>query len=85
MSPEARALLSRKSIGVRDFKGVSAYRNENGTYNGAAMMADLTGLSREEILWTWKRLKELKEQGLSADDMKATVAEEAKSKPWVVV
>lgn len=58
------------------------YRNANGTYNGAAAMADMTGLSQAEILWTFNRLKELRALGVSSDDAKAIVLREQKAKPW---
>lgn len=60
-----------------------AYRNQDGTYNGVAMMADMTGLSRVEVEWTAGRVAQLmvKEQRTRADAV-AIVKEEAKGKPW---
>lgn len=51
-------------------------RNSDGTYNGVKMMAQLSGLSEEEIKWTWDRLKELKAQGVPTDQAKKIVHQE---------
>jgi len=61
------------------------YRNSDGkTYNGVAMMADLTGLSREEIAWTANRIKQLiHQEGKSKEQAVVIVKEEGKSKPWI--
>lgn len=58
------------------------YRNENGTVNGAAFFADVTGISQAEIMWTFNRLKELKAAGHSKEEMTRIVADECKSRPW---
>ncbi len=58
------------------------WRNADGTYNGVAMMADITGLSREEIAWTWDRLSTLLKSGMAKHEALALVKEQAKSKPW---
>jgi ribosomal protein L17 len=39
-------------------------RNPDGTYNGVKAMAQLSGLSEEEIRWTWERAKELRTAGV---------------------
>ncbi|NID14394.1 hypothetical protein [Luteibacter yeojuensis] len=58
------------------------WKNENGTYNGAAMFAELTGIPQEEIVWSANRMKELKAQGVPRDQWSRIVGEEAKLKPW---
>jgi hypothetical protein len=59
------------------------YRNPDGTYNGVKVMAALSGLSEAEVAWTFNRLKHLLHvEKKSADEAKAIVAEECKSKPW---
>lgn len=61
-----------------------AYRNPDGkTFNGVALLADLSGLSREEIAWTAARLKQLMVfEGKPKAEALATVATEARSRPW---
>jgi hypothetical protein len=61
------------------------YRNpDRPTYNGAAMLADATGLSQAEIVWTWERLKQLHQvEGRPMSEVKQIVAEESKSRPWL--
>lgn len=56
------------------------HRNPDGTYNGVAAMAELSGLSEEEIEWTWKRAKELKAMGLSKEQMARALRMEARDK-----
>ena len=59
------------------------FRNKDGTINGASAMAELTGLSQEEITWSFKRLKQLMHNdGLSKKEALAVVKEESKNKPW---
>ncbi len=58
------------------------YKNDNGTFNGAKMLADVSGLSMEEILWTANRMKQLLAEGRSKDEAKAVVALENKFRPW---
>ena len=61
------------------------YKNSDGeTYNGVAMMSELTGLSQEEIMWTANRIKQLiHQEGKTKDEAVAIVKEEGKSKPWI--
>lgn len=60
------------------------YKNANGTtYNGAAMLADLSGLSIEEIAWSFNRLKELRQEGKTKEESIKILSEEGKSKPWI--
>ena len=62
---------------------MSAFRNPNGTYDGAAMLSAASGISRDEIMWTFERLKHLMHvEGKSKDEAKAIVADEGRSKPW---
>lgn len=63
--------------------GIERWRNPDGTYDGARALADISGLSREEVLWTFNRMKELKARGMSAEEYKAQVAREVKDKPWL--
>jgi hypothetical protein len=58
------------------------HRNPDGTFNGVAIFAELTGLSPEEIKWTFDRMKQLRDGGVSAEEMVGIVAEEVKSRPW---
>lgn len=60
------------------------YRNADGkTFNGIAMMADLTGLSQAEVRWTADRLKQLMlVEGKSKDEALAIVKAEAADRPW---
>lgn len=58
--------------------------NGDGTYNGAAMLAQLTGLPYEEVAWTAKRLQQLmRDAGLPKAQAIAQVKAEAASKPWL--
>lgn len=60
------------------------YRNPDGTYNGIAALAELSGLFEAEIRWTFIRLKELMtSQGLSREQALAIVKGEAADKPWL--
>lgn len=55
------------------------------TYNGAQMLADLTGLTMAEITWTAARLKHLMTvQGMGKEEAKRIVSEESKLKPWSI-
>lgn len=59
------------------------YRNQDGTYDGAALLAALSGVSREEIIWTFNRLKYLRQvEGKSAQEAKRIVDEERTAQPW---
>jgi hypothetical protein len=53
-------------------------RNPDGTYNGVKAMAQLSGLTEEEIRWTWERAMELRTAGvLDKDVMAAQLKREA--------
>ena len=59
------------------------YRNADGTYNGVDMMAELTGLSKEEVAWTAQRLKQLMVgEGMGKDAANIRIAQERVNKPW---
>jgi hypothetical protein len=57
-------------------------KNENGTYNGVRALSAISGLSTAEVEWTWRRMVELKNTGLSSDAIKATLKAEAAARPW---
>lgn len=60
------------------------YKNANSnTFNGAQMLADMSGLSVAEIAWTFNRMKELRQQGETKDSSLAIVKEECKLQPWL--
>lgn len=64
-------------------KAFDQFKNPDGTYNGAAFFASITGISQAELQWTASRLISLmKAEGKTKDEAKAIVAAEAKSKPW---
>lgn len=58
------------------------WKNPSGTYNGAAMFAELTGIPQAEIEWMARRMKELRDSGVPKSEWKRIVKEEAASKPW---
>lgn len=63
---------------------MSAFRNPNGTYDGAAMLSAMSGISKDEILWTFNRLKHLMHvDGKSKAEAQAIVKEECRAQPWV--
>ena len=57
---------------------IDASKNCDGTYNGVKLLAGLSGLSEEEIRWTWNRMKELKGT-MPETELKAQLAREAKA------
>ncbi len=61
------------------------HQNRNGTYNGVTFFSEMTGLSQDELTWTWKRLQELMNgQKMPKEDALAIVRREQKSRPWEV-
>ena len=60
-----------------------AFRNPDGSFNGARLLAAMAGTSEAGVLWRWRRIKELKTQGLDVETIKKQVTEEAKLKPWI--
>lgn len=60
------------------------WKNPNGTYNGAQMLADVSGLSIAEIRWTADRFKQLLHvEKRSKAEAKAIVKAESATKPWL--
>lgn len=58
-------------------------KRPDGSYNGLLLMASLTGLSTEEVAWTWKRIQQLvQERCMSKEAVLLQVKEEAKAQPW---
>lgn len=59
------------------------YKNPDGSYNGIAILADLSGLSEAEIRWTAERLRHLmRVEGKTPEEAKAIVRVEAADRPW---
>lgn len=59
------------------------HRNPDGTYNGVAVMSEMTGLSPAEIRWTFERIKHLiHAEGKDKEAAKAIVKAECVNKPW---
>lgn len=56
------------------------HRNPDGTYNGASYMAELSGLSEEEIRWSFARARELRASGLSKEQVARALRMEARDK-----
>ncbi len=67
---------------MRPIPDIRQFRNQNGTYDGVAFMASITGLSYAEVEWTARRIKELILSGMSRTDAVALVKVEAKEKKW---
>lgn len=62
---------------------MNEFRNPNGTYNGVAMLAKLSGLPEKEIAWTAARIKQLMAvEGKPKSEALSILREEAKAKPW---
>jgi hypothetical protein len=59
------------------------WRNPDGTYNGAAMLAELSGVPQEEVAWMGRRIVELRDQGVPKSEWQRIVKEEAVTKPWL--
>ena len=59
-----------------------SWRNENGTFNGIKMLAELSGRSEQEAAWIADRVKALMAEGKTKDQIMATLNEEAKTEPW---
>lgn len=53
------------------------HRNPDGTYNGISFMAALSGLTQDEIRWTFERTKALLATGLPRDEVVKIVKREA--------
>ena len=63
---------------------IGEFRNPDGTYDGVGAMSAITGISRDEIFWMWKRTSALLVQGLPKRDVARIVRQEASMKPWLV-
>lgn len=61
---------------------ISDFANGDGTYNGVALLAALTGMPASEVAWTAERIKALTAQSLPRPYIHAVVTEERKSEPW---
>lgn len=63
---------------------IERWSNGDGTYNGVAILAELSGLAPAEVAWTAARLKQLiGVEGRPATEAKAIVTAEAKETPWL--
>ena len=59
------------------------FRNPDGTYDGVAMLAAMSGLSVAAVKWTADRYKTLLiEEGRDKAEAKRIVELEAKTRPW---
>lgn len=57
-------------------------KRPDGKIDGAQFLSDLSGIPKEEVVWTITRIKELKAQGKSKEEQVEIVKKEAKNKPW---
>ena len=63
---------------------IAQFRNQDGTYDGVAALASLTGLSYAEVAWSAQRIKHLlTTTNLSRQEVVKQVRKEAESKPWI--
>lgn len=69
---------------ARSWNNREAHRNPDGTYNGVAILAELSGLSTAEVAWTAARLKQLMTiEGKPREEAVEIVCEEGLAKPWM--
>lgn len=61
---------------------IERWRNENGTFNGIKMLADLSGRPEPEVAWIADRVKTLMAEGKTKDQITPILNEEAKAEPW---
>lgn len=69
-------------VSVSKTWSMSDFRNENGTYNGVAALAAITGIDPAEVEWTAKRIQALTKAGVPKPYILAIVKAERKNKPW---
>lgn len=59
------------------------HRNADGTYNGVAVMAEMTGLGEIEVRWVFQRIKQLiRVEGKTRAEAVAMVKAESVDRPW---
>ena len=76
---DERRLHSRHATEVT----LEVFRNEDGkTFNGAAMLAWLSGVSEVEVLWTWRRLQVLIPQ-MGREGALSQLKKEREDRPWL--
>ncbi|HEY9550626.1 MAG TPA: hypothetical protein VIR45_14105 [Kiloniellaceae bacterium] len=62
---------------------IARHQNPDGTWNGAGVFAEITGLSQAEVQWTFDRLKHLMiVERRPRSEAKSIVSREAKGRPW---
>lgn len=62
---------------------IADFRNPDGTYDGAGVMAAISGIPKEEVVWMWKRTSALLVQGVPKTEVTRIVKQEAAMKPWL--
>jgi hypothetical protein len=61
-----------------------SFRNQDGTYNGIALLAAMSGLEQREVQWTADRIRQLMVvEKRPREEAVATVTEECKGKSWL--
>ena len=55
---------------------MNEFKNSDGTYNGVKALASLSGLSEQEILKSFNRIKELKSLGHTTEQIKEIMKKE---------
>ncbi len=61
-------------------KQLADFQNPDGTYNGAALLSHMSGISEEEVRWQFARIGELLKSGLTKEEAKKQVVAEARIK-----
>ena len=62
---------------------IADFRNPDGTYDGAGVMAAISGIPKEEVVWMWKHTSALLVQGVPKTEVTRIVKQEAAMKPWL--
>lgn len=55
-----------------------------GPYDGSMLLSQVTGVPLDEVRWMARRMIELFKQGVSREECKRIVREEAEGRPWEV-
>lgn len=54
------------------------------SFDAADAVAAANGSSREEVLWTWERMKTLRASGIDREEAEDIISREASFRPWVM-
>lgn len=80
---KARITQLAEEAAQRAAAAMANHRGQDGKVDLVGALSELSGVPSEEVAWSLRRTHELLRAGMSREDLRVALREEARGKPWL--